>query len=350
MKIAVINSGSSSLKFKLFEMHSESESVIFSMSLDEIGSSHEKALETILDALRKKDITIADLDAVGHRVVHGGEYFHEATLIDASVIQKIDALSSLAPLHNPANLAGILSVQKLAPNLKQYAIFDTAFHATMPKEAYLYALPLEIYEKHGIRRYGFHGTSHSFIAKSAAKKLDKSIKELNIISLHLGNGASVCAVKNGQSIDTSMGFTPLEGLVMGSRSGDIDPAIVLYLIQTLGWSVEQVGQMLNRESGLKGICQESDVRKILDAQDENSQLALRMMIRRIRKYIGAYTTLLPSLDALVFTGGIGENSQYIRDEVLQGISIKRSLVINTDEELEIARQINIYGETLTTKN
>ena len=337
MKIAVVNSGSSSLKFKLFEM--KSESVIFSMSLDEIGSSHEKALETILDALSKKGISISDLDAVGHRVVHGGEYFHEATLIDASVIQKIDALSSLAPLHNPANLAGILSVQKLAPNLKQYAIFDTAFHATMPKEAYLYALPLEIYEKHGIRRYGFHGTSHSFIAKSAAKKLDKSIKELNIISLHLGNGASVCAVKNGQSIDTSMGFTPLEGLVMGSRSGDIDPAIVLYLIQTLGWSVEQVGQMLNRESGLKGICQESDVRKILDAQDENSQLALHMMIRRIRKYIGAYTTLLPSLDALVFTGGIGENSQYIRDEVLQGISIKRSLVINTDEELEIARQI-----------
>ncbi len=337
MKIAVINSGSSSLKFKLFEM--QSESVIFSMSLDEIGSGHKEALETILDALSKKGINISDLDAVGHRVVHGGEHFHEATLIDEGVIQKIDALSTLAPLHNPANLASILSVQAIAPQLKQYAIFDTAFHATMPKEAYLYALPLEMYEKHGIRRYGFHGTSHSFIAKTAAKKLDKNIKDLNIISLHLGNGASVCAIKNGKSIDTSMGFTPLEGLVMGSRSGDIDPAIVLYMIQTLGWSAEAVGQMLNNASGLKGICQESDVRKILNAQDENSQLALRMMIRRIRKYIGAYITLLPSLDALVFTGGIGENSQYIRDKVLQDLSIKRFFVINTDEELEIARQI-----------
>jgi len=339
MRIAVINSGSSSIKFKLFEM--DDESVLFEMIVEEIDSSHATALNTILNALGKSNISIASIDAIGHRVVHGGEDFTGATLIDEEVIKKIDALSLLAPLHNPANLEGILAIKKIVPNIKQYAIFDTAFHSTMPKEAYLYALPLELYEKHSIRRYGFHGTSHSFVMKEAAKELNKSIDDLNIIILHLGNGASVCAIQSGVSIDTSMGFTPLEGLIMGTRSGDIDPAIVLYMINTLAMSVNEVNVILNKNSGLKAISNKSDVRKILDADDDNSKLALKMMIRRIRKYIGAYTTLLDTLDAVVFTGGIGENSKYIRDEVMKNIQVENVLVIKTNEELEIARQIII---------
>lgn len=337
MKIAVINSGSSSIKFKLFNM--DDESVIFAMALDEIGTCHDEALQKILEALKVKGIDITHIDAVGHRVVHGGEYFRDATIIDDEVIKKIDSLSSLAPLHNPANLLGILSLQKISPSLKQYAIFDTAFHTTLPKEAYLYALPLSLYEEHSIRRYGFHGTSHSFIAKETAKKLGKSIDSLNIISLHLGNGASVCAIKNGKSIDTSMGFTPLEGLVMGTRSGDIDPSIVLYMIKELNISVDEVSNILNKKSGLYGISNESNLRKILEHDDENSKLALSMMIRRIRKYVGSYLTLFDSLDAVVFTGGIGENSTYIRDEVVKNLSLKNIFVIKTNEELEIANQI-----------
>jgi len=337
MKIAVINSGSSSIKFKLFDM--KDERVIFSMALDEIGSSHDEALATILKALKDDGIDISHIDAVGHRVVHGGEYFQEATLIDENVIQKIDALSSLAPLHNPANLQGILAIKKISPNLKQYAIFDTAFHSTMKEEAFLYAIPLDLYEKHKIRRYGFHGTSHSYILKEAAKELKKNVSKTSIISLHLGNGASICAIKNGKSIDTSMGFTPLEGLVMGTRSGDIDPSIVLYMIKELSLSVDEVSNILNKKSGLKAICTQSDVREILKSNDAKSKLALSMMLRRIRKYIGAYMTLFDSLDALVFTGGIGENSEYIRAEILKNLNIENVLVINTNEELEIARQI-----------
>jgi acetate kinase len=336
MKLAVINSGSSSLKFKLFDM--KDESVIFQLNLEEIGS-HVDALNKVIDELSKIGISFYDLDAVGHRVVHGGEKFKNATLITDEVIKEIDKLSLLAPLHNPANLQGILSVKHIAPNLKQYAVFDTAFHTTMPEEAYMYALPYEMYEKYGIRRYGFHGTSHFYIAKECAKKLNKPLNELNIISMHLGNGESICAIENGESIDTSMGFTPLEGLIMGTRSGDIDPAIVLYLQRTLGYDVDEMDNILNKKSGLKGICGESDVRTIIASDDHKSKLALDMMVRRVRKYVGAYMSLLDRVDALVFTGGIGEHSEYIRDRISKNIDIKNIFVIDTNEELEIARQI-----------
>lgn len=336
MKLAVINSGSSSLKFKLFNM--EDESIIFQLNLEEIDS-HVDALNKVIKELSKIGISFYELDAVGHRVVHGGEKFKTATLVTDEVIKEIDKLSLLAPLHNPANLQGIISVANIAPNLKQYAVFDTAFHTTMPKEAYMYALPYEMYEKYGIRRYGFHGTSHFYIAKEAAKKLNKSLDELNIISMHLGNGESICAIENGKSIDTSMGFTPLEGLIMGTRSGDIDPAIVLYLQRTLGYNVDEMDNILNKKSGLKGICGESDVRTIIAADDQKSKLALDMMVRRVRKYVGAYMSLLDRVDALVFTGGIGEHSKYIRDRVSKNIDVKNVFVIDTNEELEIARQI-----------
>jgi len=337
MKIAVINAGSSSLKFKLFDM--KTQEILKSVNIEHIGeegavfNNHHEALENI-------DIDFSSLDAIGHRVVHGGEEFSESVLIDGEVLDIIDKLSTLAPLHNPANLEGIKVAQKKVPNTPHIAVFDTAFHATMPKEAYLYALDYKMYEKHNIRRYGFHGTSHAYISKETAKILDKDINELNLITLHLGNGASACAIENGKSIDTSMGFTPLEGLIMGSRSGDIDPAIVLYMQRELGLSVDEVDRTLNKESGLLGICGENDVRNILNSNDEKAKLALDMMIRRIQKYIGAYMALLGQVDAIVFSGGIGENSTYIREKVLalQMFSGIKSLVIKTNEELEIANE------------
>ncbi|MEA3227551.1 MAG: acetate kinase [Campylobacterota bacterium] len=340
MKIAVINSGSSSLKFKLFDM--KTKEVLNSQLIEHIGEkggfkNHHEALESI-------DIDFSLLDAIGHRVVHGGEKFHKATLIDESVVDEIEKLCSLAPLHNPANLDAILVTSKKAVGVPQIAVFDTAFHSTMPKEAYLYALDYKMYENHNIRRYGFHGTSHSFVFKEASEILQKERDKLNIITLHLGNGASVCAIKNGKSIDTSMGFTPLEGLIMGTRSGDIDPAIVLYMQRELGMSVDEVDRELNKRSGLRGICSENDVRSILESDDEKSKLALKMMIRRIQKYIGSYMALLEEVDAVVFTGGIGENSEYVRAQVMGSKMFKdlRVLVIKTDEELEIASEcVNI---------
>jgi len=340
-KIAVINSGSSSIKFKLFNV--ESKEVIVDILIEDIGNTiknHHEGLENIALELKKVGIEFSSLDAIGHRVVHGGEFFSKSTLIDDEVIAKIKGLISLAPLHNPANLDGILVSKHLAPNVKQVAVFDTSFHSTLNKEAFLYALPYEIYEKHKVRRYGFHGTSHSYVAKQTAKELNKDISELNIITLHLGNGASACAIKNGKSIDTSMGFTPLEGLVMGTRSGDIDSAILLHLQRELGFSVDEVDKLLNKESGLKGICGENDLRRIIESDDELSKLAISMMVRRIQKYIGSYMVLLERVDAIVFTGGIGENSKYIRDMVLDNQIIKniKSLVIKTNEELEIVNE------------
>jgi acetate kinase len=381
MNIAVINSGSSSIKFQLFCM--ERKEVLAHILVEKIGESmsdmileyedkklkiesviknHHDGLEEIISILSKyallKDFT--SLSAIGHRVVHGGEDFKSATRIDASVIKKIEALIPLAPLHNPANLEGILVAQKKAPNVPQVAVFDTSFHSHMPEEAYLYALPYEMYEKHKIRRYGFHGTSHSYVLKQTAKLLEKDVNTLNIITLHLGNGSSACAIENGVSIDTSMGFTPLEGLVMGSRCGDIDPAIVIHLQRALGMSVDEVEKLLNKKSGLIGICADNDVRSIIEQNDEKSQLAIQVMVRRIKKYIGGYMALLGRVDAIVFTGGIGENSAYVREMVLGnlacGIELDRSLnnqssrvvstqnstikllVIKTDEELEIANE------------
>ncbi len=337
MKIAVINSGSSSLKFKLFDM--ESKEILSSKTIENIGEK-DSSVRTHHEALALIDVDLSTLDAIGHRVVHGGEFFSEPTIIDKDVVKKIKELIPLAPLHNPANIEGIEVALKQTPLTPQVAVFDTSFHATMPIESYLYALPYEMYKKHNIRRYGFHGTSHSFVSKVASKILKKSLSELNLITLHLGNGASACAIEKGISIDTSMGFTPLEGLVMGTRCGDIDPAILIYLQRELGLSVDEVDKLLNKDSGLLGICGENDIRKLLDSTDKKSKLALTMLSRRVKKYIGSYLALLGSVDAIVFTGGVGENSQYIRDEIMNSEFFKgiKVLVIKTDEELEIATE------------
>ncbi len=332
MRVAVINSGSSTLKFKLFEMPSAK--VLHEQLLEF------KAGDTILQEIEKLDVDFSKVDVIGHRVVHGGEQFVQPVIIDDAVINAVEALIPLAPLHNRANLAGIKSIQKKFAHIPQVAVFDTAFHASLKKEAYLYALPYDLYEKEQIRRYGFHGSSHSYLLKAAAKKLTKEPEKTNIITLHLGNGASVCAIKNGKSIDTSMGFTPLEGLVMGTRSGDLDPAIVTYLERELGYSYDEIDTILNKKSGLFGLCGESDVRTILNAADEKSKLAIDIMVRRIQKYIGAYMILLEDVDAIVFSGGIGEHSEYIRERVMDNKIIKniKALVIETDEELEIANE------------
>jgi len=338
MNIAVINAGSSSLKCKVFEMPQKK--LLYAKTIEHIGESGSE-IKNHHDALNALDIDFSSLDAIGHRVVHGGEKFRTSCMIDDEVKTAIKELITLAPLHNPANLEGIEVAFKEAKEIPQIAVFDTAFHTTMPQEAYIYALPYDLYEKHAVRRYGFHGTSHSYLAKTAAEILDKPLEELNIVSLHLGNGASACCVKNGKSIDTSMGFTPLEGLVMGSRSGDIDPQIVIYLQKVLSLSLAEVDTLLNKKSGLLGICGENDVREIVEKQEKHAELAVKIMVRRIQKYIGSYLVLLEgNIDALVFSGGIGENSQIIREKVLDNAMFKdiKSLVIKTDEELEIANE------------
>jgi acetate kinase len=381
MKIAVINSGSSSIKFQLFCI--EKKSVLAHVLVEKIGESsslarleyedkkfvitsviknHHEGLDRIIALLSEHEILqdFTSLQAIGHRVVHGGEDFHEATVVDENVIQKIKNLIPLAPLHNPANLEGILVAREKAPLVPQIAVFDTSFHFHMPREAFLYAIDYAMYEKHKIRKYGFHGTSHAYVLKQCAKHLKKSAEELNIITLHLGNGASACAIQKGISIDTSMGFTPLEGLVMGTRSGDIDPAVIIHIQRELGMSVNEVDVLLNKKSGLLGICGNNDTRSIIDSGDEKSQLALHIMTRRIKKYIGGYMALLGHVDAIVFTGGIGENSAYIRAMILDsfgfGIELENTLnsanatfiskekssvklmVIKTNEELEIANE------------
>ncbi len=323
---------------------------------------HTAALKHIIMLLKEHDILndFSTLDAVGHRVVHGGEVFQSATYIDEKVLSTIQDLIPLAPLHNKANLEGIKALMSEAPDIPQIAVFDTAFHTTMPKEAFIYALEYQLYEQHQIRRYGFHGSSHAYVLQQSAQYLDIQTNRLNLISLHLGNGASACAVKDGVSIDTSMGFTPLEGLVMGSRCGDIDPAIVLYLQRELNMNVDEVDTLLNKNSGLFGLCGENDLRSILERNDEKAKLAINIMCRRIKKYIGAYMALLGRVDAIVFTGGIGENSAYIRQKILEdfpfGVELDKErnaksavvistqessvklLVVQTDEELYIARE------------
>lgn len=390
MKIAVINSGSSSIKFQLFSMPSEEilahalvEKIgeIGSKSLFEYGGkkiyisdrvdTHLEGLKLINRLLKEHHIVehFSSLDAIAHRVVHGGESFSGITLIDDEVQERIRELIPLAPLHNGANLQGILVSREKAPNVPQLAVFDTAFHAAMPKEAYLYALPYEMYEKHKIRRYGFHGTSHSFVMKEAAKIMNKDLKDLNIITLHLGNGSSAAAIKGGISIDTSMGFTPLEGLVMGTRCGDIDPAIVLYLQRELGFGIDQIDALLNKHSGLLGICGSIDLREIEKNSGELYKTAIEITARRVKKYIGSYAALLGRVDAIVFTAGIGENSHTMRSKIVQdpeffGIELdeeanrKNSVliskassrvklfVIKTDEELEMARESEIFLKNL----
>jgi len=290
------------------------------------GAAHDEALSFIVETiLASKPELAAQLKAVGHRVVHGGEQFTQSALIDDAVLKGIEDCATLAPLHNPAHIIGIKAAQKAFPALQNVAVFDTAFHQTMPEEAYLYALPYKLYQEHAIRRYGMHGTSHLFIAREAAERLGKPANELNIINCHLGNGASVCAIKNGQSVDTSMGLTPLEGLVMGTRCGDIDPAIIFHLHDALGYSVEQINTMLTKESGLQGLTEvTSDCRFVEDnyGQKEEATRAMDVFCHRLAKYVASYTACLDGrLDAITFTGGIGENSAPIREMVLNRLAI-----------------------------
>ena len=318
----------------------------------------------------KESGTLSDMDelaGIGHRVVHGGEAFHQPVCIDETVIGTIEELIPLAPLHNPANLTGIRVALENAAQVPQVAVFDTAFHQSIPEHAYLYALPYSLYEKQKIRRYGFHGTSHSYVARQAALYLGKPMEELNIITLHLGNGASAAAIQGGRCIDTSMGLTPLEGLVMGTRSGDLDPAILFYLGRQSGLDMDALDKLLNKQSGLKGICGENDMRTIsqaAEAGDKRAKLALAIFSYRIKKYIGAYMAALGGVDCVVFTGGIGENSALVRQMSCQNmdrlglrLDVKKNsvrqqetleiqapgnqvklLVIPTNEEYEIASQ------------
>lgn len=372
MRVLVLNAGSSSIKYQVFDM--QQQQALLSGGIDCIGEtgsdvrSHHDALERIVANLRAEHI-IGDeygLDAIGHRVVHGGERFQQPALIDADVIHAIRDMIPLAPLHNPANLDGIEVAQRLFPNLPQVAVFDTAFHQSMPAQAFHYAVPKELYEQHKVRRYGFHGTSHQYVARQAVAYLQAPASDLNLITLHLGNGCSVTAIEGGKSVDTSMGMTPLEGLVMGTRCGDVDPALYFYLQRASGLLSEDIEHLFNRRSGLKGLCGVSDMREVqqrAESGDMDAQLAESLFAYRVRKYVGAYFAVLGRVDALVFTGGIGEHSAHMRElicdkldvfnvlpdlernrNVGQGIqafeqaaSAVKLLVIPTNEELEIAR-------------
>ncbi len=338
--VLVFNAGSSSLKFSL--MDTDSGECLLSglaeclgledarISWTQAGEKHQQALEQAADPHQKaveiivklvEAMNLSDqLIAIGHRVVHGGERFSGATLIDDKVIAEIEQLSDLAPLHNPANVTGIRAAMAAFPTLPQVAVFDTAFHQTMPAKAFMGAIAKELYQDYGIRRYGFHGTSHYYVSQQAARMLGKPIEQTNLISVHLGNGASVCAVHHGQSVDTSMGFTPLAGLMMGTRSGDLDPSIIEFLLKK-GWTAEHIFETLNKKSGFLGLSGlTSDARGILEAMEkghEGAKLAFDVFSYRVAKFIGSYLVALDSLDAVIFTGGIGENSLPIRHEILQ---------------------------------
>ena len=284
-----------------------------------------------------QDGVIANCDeiaAIGHRVVHGGEDFHQPTFITGTVLAAIEKNIPLAPLHNPANLDGIRVAQKLFAGVPQIAVFDTAYHQTIPSHAYHYALPYEIYEQHRVRRYGFHGTSHKFVAGECAALMGKPLSQLNLISIHLGNGCSMTAIKNGESVDTTLGLTPLEGLVMGTRSGDVDPALHAFLARNCGMDINAIDQMLNQESGLKGLCGLNDMRDIHDAiaaGNERAKLALAIQTYRNKKYVGAYMAVLGRVDAIIFTAGIGENDETVRELTLQGLEgygISMDLTVN----------------------
>jgi acetate kinase len=366
--VLVVNSGSSSLKYQVIDVETETSLLA---GLIERVEDHTVAFNQMVGELAQSEITP---EAIGHRVVHGGAKFSEPTLINAEVIAAIEDLVPLAPLHNPGNLAGIKGAIKAFPDLPQVAVFDTAFHQSMPKSSYTYAIDAELSKKHGIRRYGFHGSSHSFVSKAAAKFLGQ--QSFTGIVLHLGNGGSACALKDGKSINTSMGMTPLQGLVMGTRAGDIDPAIILHLSQVAGMSIQEIDQSLNKDSGLKGLTGDSDLRDVEKRardHDEVAQTALAIYALRIKHYIGAYLAQLGEIDAIVFTAGVGENSVEMRERVCSGLehlgieldlqknsvrsteprdiatreSKVRILVIPTNEELEIALSTaQVAGQSL----
>lgn len=392
MNILVINCGSSSLKFQLID--SKSEEVIAKGLCERIGiegsrivyqkpgmdkkitqapmEDHKVAIRMVIDALTDAETgvvsSLSEIGAVGHRIVHGGEQFAASTLIDDEVIAAIEACSELAPLHNPANLIGIRACAELMPGTPMAAVFDTAFHQTMPEEAYLYGIPYSYYEKDRIRRYGFHGTSHSYVSKRAAQVLGEDITKLKLIVCHLGNGASVSAVKYGKSVDTSMGLTPLEGLIMGTRSGDIDPAIIEFIAHKEGKTLEEIMKILNKESGVLGVSGglSSDFRDLEDsylAGKPEGTRAMKTFAYRVAKYIGAYTAAMNGVDGICFTAGLGENSALVRSMICEylgylGVKLDQEqnkkrgedlvistadsntkiLVIPTNEELAIARE------------
>ena len=357
--VLVINSGSSSLKYQLIDVDTEAS---LASGLIERVTDHSAAFAEMLSNLDETHPV-----AIGHRVVHGGSRFSQPTLVTDEVIAAIEELSALAPLHNPGNVAGIRGAIEAFPGVPQVAIFDTAFHQTMPASSYRYAIDAALEREHDIRRYGFHGTSHAFVTRKAAEFLGRPLDHFNAVVLHLGNGASACAIKDGKSYDTSMGLTPLQGLVMGSRSGDIDAAIVSYLARVAGMTIQEVDDSLNKNSGLKGMTGMSDLRDVHAAADVGDQAAidaLEVYVQRIKHYIGAYIAEVGAIDALVFTAGVGENAAFIRERVLLGLEhlgleldaaannsgsretrkISKSesrvavLVVPTNEELEIALQ------------
>lgn len=356
MKVLVLNSGSSSIKYQFVD--TEKKIALANGLVDRIGMTgavlshqryddnkikivgeildHQIAVEYVLGVMLSKNHGVIDdkkdIEAVGHRVVHGGESFSGSVFITDEVVKVLQDNIELAPLHNPPNIKGIQACQRILPDTPQCGVFDTAFHSHMPPKAYLYGIPYELYKKYKIRRYGFHGTSHLYVSQRAASLLNKDITELKLITAHLGNGCSMAAVKYGQSIDTTMGFTPLEGLLMGTRSGDLDPSVILYIMGKEGLSLHESQTLLNKHSGLIGISGESsDMREILTAvkdDQQRSKWAFEIFCYRIKKYIGAYAASMGGVDGLVFTGGIGENASAVREEVCKGLNF---LGIELDE-------------------
>lgn len=391
MKILVINCGSSSLKFQLID--SEDDRVLAKGLCERIGMEgsrlvytkagcdkiviesempeHMKAVRLVINTLTDEENgvikSLNDIDAVGHRIVHGGEKFSKSVLVDEDVIKAIEECNDLAPLHNPANIIGIRACQELMPDTKMVAVFDTAFHQTMPSKAFLYGIPFDYYEKYKVRRYGFHGTSHSYVSDRTAKILEKPYDKLKTIVCHLGNGASISAVKDGNSVDTSMGLTPLEGLIMGTRSGSIDPAIIEFISNKVNKSIKEVMDVLNKKSGVLGLSGiGSDFRDLMAAMDqgnEQARIAIDCFCYQVVRYIGAYAAVMNGVDAIAFTAGLGENNSYIREQICSyltylGVEIDseknkingtetvistdaskvKVLVVPTNEELKIAKE------------
>lgn len=385
--VLAINAGSSSLKFQLIQMPDEVVSAkglveriglkesIFQMEVNgkrekTVGDipNHAVAVKMLLDALKSSGVitSLDEINTVGHRVVHGGEHFSDSVIITEEVIQRIEAVSELAPLHNPANLTGIHAFKEILPDVPMVAVFDTAFHQTMPKSSYLYSLPKNYYSDYGIRKYGFHGTSHKYVSERAAVLMGVPLESLRIISCHIGNGSSVTAIEGGKSIDTSMGFTPLAGVTMGTRSGDVDPALIPYIMDKTGKTADEVIHVLNEESGMLALSGfSSDLRDIEEqaATNERAELALTVFAERIHKYIGSYAAKMSGVDAILFTAGIGENSIVVREKILTGLEFMgvywdsklnearsgkeqfinyphspvKVIIIPTDEEIMIAR-------------
>lgn len=377
MKILVVNCGSSSLKYQLIDMANEKalaqglverigiEGSILTQKVEgrekyiikQPMASHKEAIRLVLEALVDSTNGVisdmSEISAVGHRVVHGGEKYSNSVLIDDAVMKALDECAKLAPLHNPPNIIGINACKELMPSTPMVAVFDTAFHQTIPEVAYIYPLPYELYTEHSIRKYGFHGTSHRYVASVAAQMMGKDIKDLKIITCHLGNGASIAAIKDGKSIETSMGFTPLEGIAMGTRSGSIDPAIITFLMKELDYSIDQVNDLINKKSGVYGISGvSSDFRDIETAAwnegNNRAQLALDVFYYKVKKFIGSYAAVMNGVDCVVFTAGLGENSPEMREAVCENMDY---LGINIDKEKNKVRgkAVDISAEGASTR-